>query len=228
VLEEPQGGLDDALIAHHQGMGHGQDQMFLHAFDPRSFHGDLAVVGTGDHQAVDPVDGTVSGNDAEFEVDGAEGVGWIERAGAELLAGGAIDGVEQAPILEVIDHFAALIGRAEHDDAAEVGDPMPGEVEADEDSAEGMGDEMEAGAVPQGFMGEGSGDGVGGEDFDGGGAGRVIDVGHAIAFGFEGAGEGLHAAVGPGESVEEDDAFLGLGEWRHAEEEGGELDGDGF
>ncbi len=104
---------------------------------------------------------------------------------------------------------------------------MPGEVEADEDSAEGMGDEMDAGAVLQGFMGEGGGDGVEGEGIDGCGAGRVVDVCHVVAFGFEGAGEGLHAATGPGESVEEDHAFLSLGEWRHAEEEGGECDDDG-
>jgi len=75
--------------------------MVGHAGELGPFDGDFAIVGAGDQEAIDPVDGVITGDNAEAKIGGAEAVGDGVGAGAEFVASGAVDGLEnqKEPIL---------------------------------------------------------------------------------------------------------------------------------
>ena len=65
------------------------------------------------------------------------------RRGRKLLAGGAEDGAIDRKIGQQIGDLAAAIRRAQHDDAAELRGAMGRDVEARQQAAHGMSDEMD-------------------------------------------------------------------------------------
>lgn len=207
--QEIPGGRDDAAVLHEERVGAADDEVFPHAGDFGGFDRDLAVVGAGNHEAVDPIDGAGAGHDAQFETDWAESVGFRGGVGAELGAGGAVELLECLPFLEIVDDFAAAVGRSEHDDAAEARVRVARKIGTHEDAAEGVRDEMDGGAIGQGWGGERAADGEIGEGVDGGGSGRIVDVEDDEAVLFEGGFHGFHAGGGAAEAVEEDDALGG-------------------
>ena len=93
------------------------------------------------------IDGLIAGDDADREIHRAELVGDAVRAGAHLAAGGAVEPLEWRPGTQTVHHFAALIGRTEHDGAAKARNVMLAEVLAQQDATHGMGNEMDAAFV---------------------------------------------------------------------------------
>src|ERR1039458_1030271 len=56
---------DGFAILHDERMGRVDDNVVAHAREPGPFHRNLSVVAVGNEHAVDPVDGTVAGGDAD-------------------------------------------------------------------------------------------------------------------------------------------------------------------
>ena len=105
--------------------------------------GDLAVVGAGDHERVDPVDAAVAGQDAAYKINRRELVDKAAGGGAELLPGRTVDLAEDPPVADAVHQLAALIGRAEHDHPAQLGNRVAGLDLAHEDAAHGVGDAVD-------------------------------------------------------------------------------------
>lgn len=102
--------------------------MILHALDFGPFHGDLAVIGAGQLGGEQEVDGVAAGDDAQGEVHRAELVGDAVGTGAHLATGRAVEPLERGPVTQAVHHFAAPVGRAEHDSAAHSLDGVLAEV----------------------------------------------------------------------------------------------------
>ena len=90
------------------------------------------------------VNGLIAGDDADREIHRAELVGDAVRAGAHLAAGGTVEPLEWRPGTKTVHHFAALIGRTEHDGAAKAGNGVFAEVLAQQNATHGVGNEMDA------------------------------------------------------------------------------------
>jgi hypothetical protein len=59
-------------VARKKRMGRMNDPMKLRALQPGALDGDLSVVLSWNHQTVDPIDGTIAGDDKGGAIDGAE------------------------------------------------------------------------------------------------------------------------------------------------------------
>lgn len=197
--------LNHLPITHHERVRHRQDQMILHAVDFGSFHGDLAVIGAGQHGGKEEVDGVAAGDDAQGEIHRAELVGDAIGAGAHLAAGGAVEPLERGPVAQAVHHFAALVGRAEHDGATQSIDAVLAQVLAQQDAPHGMGDEMDGagcGAFCQCF-----GQGFCGESLDVFFGGGIALVHHRVASVLQGVCHFLHGVGSAGQTMEQDDAL---------------------
>jgi hypothetical protein len=75
ALEEGEGEVDDPAVLHQAGMRGVNHDVPLHAGDLRPLDGHLAIVSALDHQAVDPVQGPVPGDDAQLEVRRTQALG---------------------------------------------------------------------------------------------------------------------------------------------------------
>lgn len=208
-FKEGQGVADGQAVAHDKGMGGVDHPEVGHARQPGAFHRNFSVVGAGDEPGQKKIHGPVSRDDADLPVYGAELVGYPRRIGPELLTGRAVEPAEQGIGLQAVHHLAAVVGRAEHDDAAGFGDDVPAQVAAHQNAAHGMSDEMDgAGAVlpacRQGLRKDGGGKGVN-ILF----RGRVSHVHHPVAMAGQVAGHGLHGCRSPGQAMEEHHIFPG-------------------
>ncbi len=135
-------GLSDGLaIPHQERMGGGKHEVGAHACDLRAFNGNLAIIAARDENAVDPVDRTAAGNDAEAEMHGTQAAG--KRAGAEFLSRRTVDRLEKTPAAQPVNHLTPLIGRAKHDDTSQAGQVMTGKVAPHQNASQGMGHKMD-------------------------------------------------------------------------------------
>lgn len=155
ALETTGSQKDDSLgdrfpVFHEKGMGRGEDDVCFHSFDSGPGNRYFAVVRAVDHQAVDPVYGAASGDDAEFEVDGSELVWNRSRVRPKLASGGAVELLEEPPRAEIIDDFAAFVGRPKHHDAPELIRHMAAVIIPHKDAAERVGDKVNPKAVFEG------------------------------------------------------------------------------
>jgi hypothetical protein len=67
--------LDRDFVFHQIRVRSVDHDVIGHAFDFGAGDRDFAVILSGNHQAVDPVDGSIAGDDSDFEIDGAELIG---------------------------------------------------------------------------------------------------------------------------------------------------------
>ena len=220
--------IDGFRIFHEEGVRRRENDVCFHAFDFSAVDGYLPVVGAVDHEAVDPVYGPVSGNDAEVEFDGAELIWSGLGIGSELASSGTIEFLKEAPRVELIDDFAPLVWGAEHDDPPELIALMATVIASHKDAAEGMGNEVDLGAFFENRVNEGCPNGIFTESADIGCARGVVDVDDLEAGLFQGIGHFVHAGTASAEPVEENDAFLSPGESRrnpdHQSQEGNPVD----
>ena len=182
--------------------------MIPHALKFGACHGDFPVVAAGNHQAVDPVDGSVARNDADADVRRADAVGCGIRRRAEFVARRAIDLLEQPPRTDFIHDFAALIRRAEHDDAASVRERMPRKIIADQNPAERVADEMDAGGPGSFTVADCRREDGFAQSGDGVGARGIINVPDLITGGGQGAFHRVHGRTAAAQTVQEDDVFV--------------------
>lgn len=113
--------FDHGFLFHDHGVRGVNDFVVAHAIDLSALDGDFAIVGTGDHHRVNPVDAAISCQDAAIKVNRSELGDIAVGRCAELLSGRAIDFTEGPPIADCINDFAALIGWSQHDNSAEIG-----------------------------------------------------------------------------------------------------------
>lgn len=110
--------------------------MLFHPVHPGARHGYLAVVNTGDHAAVYPVDGAVTGNDSEFKTDLPQSIGRGLAAGAEFISRGSIDQLKKLPAAEPVNNLTPLVRRSEHDHPSKPRLTMPGKIASYQDAPE--------------------------------------------------------------------------------------------
>lgn len=207
---------ESRFFYHNHGVGGVNDFEGLYAFDPRALDRDLAIIFTGDHTGVDPVDAAVAGNDAAFEIDGWQLIDEAVLSRAELLAGGPVDLLEEPPVTDLVDHFAALIGRAQHNDPAKVWQGLGGPDLPDNDAAERVGDEMDRSRdFRPGLNATAE---IFGEGWDVVVSRIVAQVEGAVAGGLKGLVHPVHRFGGTGQSMKQDDGVLG-GQWYGHEQE---------
>lgn len=108
------------VARHHKEIGH--------AAQTRALHGDFAVVWAGEYAAESAMNRAVGGNDAEREMSRPQLLRQTPLPGAELAACRAENPAARGAFLEAIRQFAAMIGRRQHDDSAEVRDGMTGQI----------------------------------------------------------------------------------------------------
>ncbi len=123
-------------------MARGDDQEIGHAGELRALDRDLAVVGAGEIALEPGFEAAGAGDDADLERDGPQPVGQAVGARAQFLDGGPEQALEPPAVLQMIDDLAAVIGRRQHDDPSRIGDRVVLEILPDEDSAQGMGNEI--------------------------------------------------------------------------------------
>ena len=142
--EEAEGHFDGFGVLLDEGVVGVDDAEVAHAVDAAAFAGDDAVV-VGAEDAFEEGDSAfVSHDDGAFEVGGEAGESGGGAVGSEVAACGAEEGVDDGVFGGPVDDFAALVGRGEEDGAS--GEPGwgIGEHGAEEDAAEGVGDEVDA------------------------------------------------------------------------------------
>ncbi|OQC05365.1 MAG: hypothetical protein BWX80_02098 [Candidatus Hydrogenedentes bacterium ADurb.Bin101] len=131
-------------------MGCVNDKMFLHTVHLGIFHRHLAVIFPVNHrQAVNPVDGPISGNDTAFKINRPQCIRRGIGVRAHFAAGGTVHFLKEGPRLQAVHHLAAPIGRAKHNHAAEPAVLMARIIAAHQDAAHGVGHEMNLWAVFQ-------------------------------------------------------------------------------
>jgi hypothetical protein len=85
---------DGLAVLHDKRMRRVNHDMVAHARQFGPFNGNLSIIATGNQQAVDPVDGTIAGNDAHRIIYRTESVGCGIGIRAEFISRRAIDPLE--------------------------------------------------------------------------------------------------------------------------------------
>ncbi|KAK0345048.1 hypothetical protein LTR94_012347 [Friedmanniomyces endolithicus] len=137
--------IGDGAGVDHRGVGDGQGDMVAFARTMGGGDADLAVIGRAEDAAgEEPVHRPVARDDAERIVDLAQRRqrGRI-AARAQQRAGLVQDQRIEAQAVEKVGNLAAAIGRAEHDDAAEMIGAMAGEPRTQHEAAHRMADAMD-------------------------------------------------------------------------------------
>src|SRR6185436_8132144 len=97
----------------------------------------------GQECRADRIDRPVACDDADRIIRrGKQRFDRIVPLGAELLSGGSEEGAVGPKILQPVGDFTAAVRCAQHHDAAQAFRPMPGNVDAGQQPAHGMADEM--------------------------------------------------------------------------------------
>lgn len=200
--------LDRGFVLHQKRMRRAQHQVISHAGEFCSFHRNLPIVGTRNHQAVDPVDGEFPRDDADLHGGRADSVGGGIGRGAEFATRRAVDLLEQPPRADFIHDFTALIGRAQHDDVSGVRERMPREIIADQNPAERVANEMDAGGASVFTVANGGREHGFAQSRDGVGARGISNVPDVITGGGEGAFHRVHRMRGATEAVEQYGVFI--------------------
>ena len=97
------------------------DDEIAHSVQLRFLNSDAAIVGILEHGGRDGVDRAIAGDDADIEVGRPQRQGHTVLARTKLAPGRTVHPADAGHITKLVDGGAALIGRAEHDDAAKFG-----------------------------------------------------------------------------------------------------------
>src|SRR5688572_24637429 len=109
--------LDDGLVLHDERMARRHHTKARHAFQLRTLDRDLAVILAGNEQRQNRIDRATAGDDPDVERRRAEAAGHGILASGQLQTGWSVDRSEQRELPELVHDLAAMIRRAQHDDA---------------------------------------------------------------------------------------------------------------
>lgn len=200
-MEEVEAKADCIRVDLDEGVVGIDDMEVVAAGDGAPICGDDAVVFSVEQMSEKRDGGTAAHDDHGF--DGCRWGGQVGgcAAGAEIATGGSEKAGEERGIAEVVDDFAALVGRGEHGEASGWREAV-GDEGAGKNAAEGMGEPE--GIPARGFAFDERAEKVDelGDRLPGGGVG---DVEGGEAGGVEAAGEWFHGMAAAPESMEEDD-----------------------
>ena len=86
VLQEMRDLRHNQRVVHHEGMGHMQNEMVGHSFEPRALDRDLSVVRSLDIVRINGVEGTVAGDDPKvFHAGTRSENGQVVTSGGRVL-----------------------------------------------------------------------------------------------------------------------------------------------
>ena len=147
---------DHQRVVHHEGVADGQHDMVLHALHACRCDRDLSVIRAFDQHRKIRVERAVSGDDAKLEIHRRQAFGKAIGAGGQLEPGRSVQPFEERQIAQLVDQFAAVIGRCQHHHPTECIGAVIGQPVAQQDAAHGMGDEMDPRLAAE-LHGEGKG-----------------------------------------------------------------------
>ena len=97
------------------------DEKVSHSLQPSTFNGDLAIVWARNETRQNPVDAPISCNDANLKRRRPKTRNQTIWLCSQLHARWTVDPMEQWPTSKLIDHFATVIRRAQHDQSLGIG-----------------------------------------------------------------------------------------------------------
>ena len=107
-------------ISHDERVCAGNYQEITHALYFRTFHGNLAIVGTGKKQRKNEIKGFIAGNNSKLESNFPQISDETVRGGTQLHASGSIDS-QDAESAKFVHKFTALIRGRKHNNTPKVG-----------------------------------------------------------------------------------------------------------